>query len=776
MTKAASARSVGNLAAEVTSFVGRRQETAEVRRLLAVSRLVTLTGVGGVGKTRLALRVAGEVGREFRDGVWFVDLAPLDDEGLLTQAVASALGLQEIVVVDWPVSVIASHLKDKNLLLVLDNCEHLRDGCAVLVDALLRQAPELRVLATSRHTLGLTPEHVFPVPPMSLPEDTREVRLQVIAHYEAVNLFLARAQAVRSTFELTEDNVGAVVAVCRRLDGIPLAIELAAARLSALSVQDLLERLENRFALLSVGSSTALPRHQTLRELIGWSWDLCSAEERTLWSRMSVFPSDFDLQAAESICAGGDLDSHSVLDLLTALVEKTVVTLHEENGRSRYRMLDTLRQYGQEQSAAADEQLSVRDKHRAYYLQLVGAAREDSFSARQRNWLARLRPEYSNIRAALDTSFDHPELVEAGLDTVSDLWLFWIATGRTSEARRWLDRGLRSSSAPTPARTRALETCAYLCIMQGDLSTARSMLAEAKEAAAGEANSANAMRAIQLEALAVLSEGNLASAEPLLVEALRDPRAEQDLLGLLDAYFCLAAVKALQGDLVRAEELCLEAIEKCDLHGETWAKSYMLWCLGFVSLQRGDVAETVRHGREALRLGQSLDEPWAIACCLELLAWAAVATNDAEGAAHLLGAAQRIWGRTGVALLGIRGLTSEHDRCMRMLHETLGDQRLTRTLNQGAAMKLEDAVARGLGRSLDKAVDGPDARISLPSLTKRESEVAGLVAQGLTNKDIAGQLVIAQRTAEAHVERILNKLGFTSRAQVAAWVVEHRGS
>src|SRR6266536_215908 len=208
MTKAASARSVGNLAAAVTSFVGRRQETAEVRRLLAVSRLVTLTGVGGVGKTRLALRVAGEVGREFRDGVWFVDLAPLDDEGLLTQAVSSALGLQEIVVADWPVSVIASNLKDKNLLLVLDNCEHLRDSCAVLVDALLRQAPELRVLATSRHTLGLTAEHVFPVPPMSLPDDTQEVRLQVIAHYEAVNLFLARTQAVRSTFELTEDNVG----------------------------------------------------------------------------------------------------------------------------------------------------------------------------------------------------------------------------------------------------------------------------------------------------------------------------------------------------------------------------------------------------------------------------------------------------------------------------------------------------------------------------------------------------------------------------------------
>lgn len=302
------------------------------------------------------------------------------------------------------------------------------------------------------------------------------------------------------------------------------------------------------------------------------------------------------------------------------------------------------------------------------------------------------------------------------------------------------------------------------------------MLADAKEAAAAEADPANATRAIQLEALAALSEGDLAGAEPLLVTALRAPRAKDDLLTVMDTYFCLAAVKALQGELTRAEELCHEAIEQCDIHGETWAKSYMLWCLGFVTLQRGDAAQTVLHGREALRLAESLDEPWATACCLELLAWAAVASNDPEGAAHLVGAAERIWGRTGVARLGIRHLTNHHDRCMGTLRKTLGEEQLKRTLNQGAAMTLEDAVARGLGRSQDKALDRPGARLSLPSLTKRECEVAGLVAQGLTNKNIAAQLVISQRTAEAHVERILNKLGFTSRAQVAAWVVEHRAS
>jgi predicted ATPase/DNA-binding CsgD family transcriptional regulator len=775
MAKTTSTRSVGNLGADLTGFIGRRHETANVKRLLSVSRLTTLTGVGGVGKTRLALRVAGEVEHEFDGGAWFVDLAALDDEGLLTQTVASALGLREAVGEQWPVSVIGQHLRDKNLLLILDNCEHLRDGCAVLVDALLRQARGLRVLATSRQTLGLTGEHVFPVPPMSLPDEGQEVRLQAVAHYEAVNLFLARARAVRPTFEMTEENVVAVAAVCRRLDGIPLAIELAAARMSALSIQDLLERLEDRFKLLSVGSSTALPRHQTLRELVGWSWDLCPVEEQTLWARLSVFPADFDLQAAEAICAGGELASQAILDLLIGLVDKTVVTVHEEHGRAGYRMLDTLRQYGREQLAAGGDEPVYRERHRDYYRQLVGEAGEDSFSVRQRDWLTRLRREHNNIRAALDASFEDPGHVGDGLDMVSDLWLFWFATGTTSEARRWLDRGLRSSSTPPRARIRALETYAYLCIMQGELPVARSILVEVKAATDG-ADPASVIRAQRLEALAYLSEGDLADAEPLLEHLLAAPTATQDLFASLDAYFCLAALRALQGDLTSAEELCREAIAKCELHGETWAKSYMVWCLGFVELQRGDIPQAVAQGREALQLGQALDEPWAIACSLELLAWAAVAANDADGAAHLLGAANRIWGRTGVSLLGIRGLTGQHERCMAILHESLGAQRLMRTLERGAGMTLDDAVAHGLGKSLGKLPSRSTAREAASILTKREGEVAGLVAQGLTNKSIASRLGISQRTAEAHVERILSKLGFTSRVQVAAWVLEERGS
>jgi predicted ATPase/DNA-binding CsgD family transcriptional regulator len=773
MVQTRSSASAGNLGAEVTPFIGRRHEAFEVKRLLSVTRLATLTGVGGVGKTRLAMRVARDLNRTYPDGAWVVDLAPLDDEGLLTQTVASALGLQDQTS-RWSISVIASHLADKELLLILDNCEHLRDGCAVLVDLLLRQVPGLRVLTTSRQTLGLTGEQVFPVPPLSLPSIDSDGGAQSVGHYEAIHLFVERARAVRPGFELSDENVDSVTAICRRLDGVPLAIELAAARLSALSVNELLERLEDRFRLLVSNNAAALPRHQTLKELIGWSWDLCSPEEQALWAGISVFPSHFDLAAAEAICHGGVLEEHTILDRLTALVDKTIVVAQEENGRIRYRMLETLREYGRGRLREAEEETSVRRRHLDYYQHLVQLAEGDWYGSRQRDWLVRLRLEHSNLRVAFDTSFADASSVDAGLEMVTGLWLYWIAAGATSEARSWLDRGLRTTSTPSPVRTRALATCAYLCIMEQDVVSARSLLTEAKAAASDEPDGANAARVCYLTALAALSDGDLDVAEPILQQLLpRQGREaeEADFLVYMDTAFSMGAVRALRKDFDGAEAVLRAAIETCDAHRESWSKSYMLWCLGFVDLQRSDLVRATSHAHEALMLGKDLEDPWAIACSFELLAWIAATLDDAPRAARLLGAARRIWGRTGVSLFGIRALTLQHDARETYVLERLGEQGFQETVREGTALSLDDAIREALGEVPVGRSRHADVPKFLRPLTKREREVALLVAEGSTNKDVAARLVISQRTAEAHLERILSKLGFSSRTQVATWVV-----
>jgi non-specific serine/threonine protein kinase len=377
----ASARG-GNLPAELTSFVGRRRELGEVKQLLASSRLVTLTGVGGAGKTRLALRAAGSSSRDYSDGAWFVDLSEVEDPALLAESITAALGLHDRRA-GASQEALADYLIDKKVLLLLDNCDHLRDDCAVLAGALLRRAAGLRILTTSRQTLGVTGEHVFRVPPLSVPDDAAETQPDAVAHYEALNLFVERAQAVSQGFALTGSTTGAAIAICQRLDGIPLAIELAAARLGAMSVQDLLDRLEDRYRVLVSGSPSALPRHRTLRELIRWSWDLCTAEEQTVWARASVFPSSFDLAAAEAICAGEPLDRNGILDVVVALVDKSIVTVLQDAGQVRYRMLETLRQFGQEQLHAEGEQVEVRERHRAYFTDLASKAGNDWFSERQ---------------------------------------------------------------------------------------------------------------------------------------------------------------------------------------------------------------------------------------------------------------------------------------------------------------------------------------------------------------------------------------------------------
>lgn len=771
MAAASSPRSTGNLPTELTSFVGRRREITEIKRLLSASRLVTLTGVGGAGKTRLSLRVAADLQRAFPDGVWFVELAALEDNALLTQTIANALGVHDRTT-RWPAPALAEYLSKKQLLMVLDNCEHLRDACAVLVQALLRSAPGVRILVTSRQTLGLTGEHIFQVPTMSVPDADHLPPLEALGQYEAVSLFHDRAAAVQPGFALSEANYEKVVRICQRLDGIPLAIELTAVRLRALSTEDIVRLLDNRYRLLAMGSPGVLPRHQTLRALIDWSSELCSQQERALWAQLAVFPGGFDLAAAEAIYTGNEGDEHTVIDLLTTLIDKSILIAEEHDNRVRYSMLETIRQYGLERLREHGLEAEFRQRHRAYFENMVERAAKEWFGPDQEQWLTRLLREHNNVRSALEFCLTHPGEAEAGLRMASALWFFWVATGLTSEGRRWLERGLQRESGPSAAKARALWVCGYLCILQEDTIATKPMITECQRIAEQREDAVAGAWAVQLSGMVAMSQGDLEQAQNLLQDGLRRHRTCDNPTGILDSCFYLVAVTALRRDLHRAARLCEQALALCDSHHERWLKSYLLWDLGLVAWQLGDSKRAAASGRDSLRLARVFHEQWAIAFCVEILAWTANADLKHHRAARLLGGADTIWRSIGAHLFGMRHLIRYHEQCLTQVQKTLGDKSFDTEFRSGSRMTADQLICFALDERApqERQTGAPEPN---GSLTPREKEVADLVAQGLSNKAIAAELVIARRTAEAHVEHILNKLGFSSRAQIASWVSEH---
>ncbi|MPY78855.1 MAG: LuxR family transcriptional regulator [Actinophytocola sp.] len=773
MSASKSASRAGNLPAELTSFIGRRHEIAEIKRLLSASRLVTLTGVGGAGKTRLSLRAAGDLQRAFSDGVWLVELAALEDQALLSQTIASTLGLHDRTA-RWPVPALAEYLSDKRLLLVLDNCEHLRNACAVLVDTVLHSAPGVHVLATSRQALGLTGEHIFQVPTMSMPEPERLPPPDALGQYEAVNLFVDRATAVRPDFELTAGNADTVVRICQRLDGIPLAIELTAVRLRALDLADIFDRLEDRFRLLTAGSPGVLPRHQTLRALIDWSNALCSEPESALWARLSVFSGGFDLAAAEAVCSDDTIPEADVVALLAALVDKSIVIADHQDGRLRYRLLETIRQYGLERLANDGDETAVRKRHRDYFVHLVERALTEWLSPDQEAWLTTLLREHNNLRTAFELCLAEPDPADTGTQMAGALWFFWIATGLTNEGRRWLERSLESNQRPSHARARALWVCGYLCTIQEDLAAARPMIAECRSHAEQLDDVNAAAWAVQLTGMIAMSDGDLAGARGTLSESLDQHRAIGGQMGILDTSFYLIVATALVGDLDRAVEVAEDAIALCDSLGERWLKSYMLWDLSLVAWQQSDYSRATASAMDGLRLAREFNEQWVIAFCFEILAWAAHGERAPVRAARLLGAADRLWRRIGAPLFGMRHLVTFHEQQQDQVRQALGGRRFDAELRDGTLMTTDDAIVLALNER--EAVSEPTGSVRADAtLTRREREVASLIADGLSNKEIATKLVIARRTAEAHVEHILGKLGFSSRSQVAAWVAEQRG-
>jgi predicted ATPase/DNA-binding CsgD family transcriptional regulator len=780
MALPATRRASGNLPAPTTAFVGRSRELDGVGRLLGSARLVTLTGVGGVGKTRLAVRVAADLRRAFPDGVWVVDLAPLDDPALVTQTAATAIGVRDQSA-RWPVAVLSDHLADKHLLLVLDNCEHLLDACAVLADALLEAAAELRILATSRQPLGLPSEQTVVVAPLAVPDPDQNVSVDALASYDAVSLFVTRAKGVLPGFRLTERNAAAVAALCTRLDGVPLAIELAVARLRALSPEQVLDRLDERFRLLTRGSRTALPRQQTLGAAVDWSYALCSPEECELWGRVSVFAGSFDLHAAENVCADGKLPRESILDVTAGLVEKSVLLREEHQSGVRYRLLETIRQYGRERLAERGDDIRLRRRHRDHYLALAERASANWFGKEGPSWLDRMRVEHPNVRAALDFCLAHPvgtqsgepasAEVDAGLRLAALLWFGWRGMGLLGEGRRWLDRLLAVGTEPTVTRARALWVTGSLAVLQGDLPAARPMLEESASLAGRLGDtSAHAYAAVFLAQVA-LAEGDAVTAADLLERGLAAHRAAEDPFGTALALVRLSLTASALGDAERASQLAAEYIALCEASGAGWLATFGHFALAVELWRRGDRAGAVDEARTTVRAHWADDDSIGVAEGVEVLAWAAVAGGRADRAARLLGALDRIWRSVGAPLFGLRHLVTHREQCVAESRSMLGDRAFEAAAEQGARLPLHALVGYALEEPAAPAAAGVDGPVTL---TRREQEVAELVARGLSNKQIASSLVIAQRTAETHVEHVLTKLGFTSRAQIASWVTARK--
>ncbi|WP_245765010.1 ATP-binding protein [Nonomuraea jiangxiensis] len=768
MTSTSRSQHVCRLPAEVTSFVGRRHEVAEVRQLLSVSRAVTLTGVGGVGKTRLALRVGHEVRRAFRDGVWLVELAALQCPELLAEVVAEALEIRDLTSTA-PLAALTEHLRDKQVLVILDNCEHLVAECAVLAETLLRTAGEARVLATSREALGIGGEHVVPVPPLSLPERRRPgLSPEALAQGEAVRLFVERARAVVPGFAVTEDNREVVARIVCRLDGLPLAIELAAVRLRALSVRQVLDRLEDRFRLLRCGSRTVLPRHQTLRALIDWSYALCSDEERLLWERVSVFAGGLDLKAAEAVCSGDGIAREDVVDLVIGLVEKSVLVREDHRGGVRYRMLETLREYGRERLVASGREEVLRRRHAGYYRELAKQARAQVFGAGQVGRFTRLQVEDANLRAALDTCFAVPGESGAGLSLATDLLYHWITSYYLGEGRNWVERGLAAGAGPLEVRARALWAGAWLTIMQGDMTAADGMVREARRLGERLENESVLGYAALFSGMIAMSRGRVAEAVERYEEGLARHRGTGDLAGLSLALVRLSLAHSFAGESARAVAAGEEALAVSDASGEGWHRAYAMMALSVEVWRQGDLPRAAELASGSLAFDRSIGDWMGVGVSVEVLAWVAAAERRFDRAARLLGIVQSVWASVGAVMSGFGHLMRYHDECVACCRAALGDAAFEAAVGRGARLSYEEGMAYALRE--DARGRGGHDRGQWARLTRRETEIAALVARGLTNKEIAASLVIAQRTAEGHIEHILSKLGFHSRAQIAVWV------
>ncbi|WP_405852575.1 regulator [Streptomyces sp. NBC_00090] len=753
-----------NLPAELNRFVGRATEQAELARLLEESRLVTVVGVGGVGKTRLALRAAAAAKKRYGDEVRIAELAPLRDPELVAHALVEALGLTDHTL-RAPREVLVEHLAERRLLLVLDGFEHLVESCAPLVRELLAHAPGLTVLAAGRRPLRVAGEAVFTLAPMCeadavalLAERAAEAgapvlpsgaptaaprtadapahgRVRMSARASAPDARdsvrdAARGSTHGSPGSARDSAYDSVRELCRRLDGIPLALELAAGRLPLLSVEQMLTRLGDRFRLLTLGSRGALPRHQTLRTAIGWSHELCTPEERLLWARLSVFAGPFDLEAVEYVCGGPELPTDRILDLLGGLLAQSLVAREDTPAGPGYRILDTVAAYGAEWLAALGDTERLRRRHRDWYMGLATWCELEWFSPRQAEVAARTDAALPNLRAALDLCLELPEDAHLAQHLAGTLWFAWVGCGRLSEGRHWLERALALESGHEEARLKALWVLGYVTVLQGDGTAAVAALHECGERARASRNAlAEAYATHRMGCLALLSD-EMPRAEELIGRALEAYRELGELnSNVLMGQVELAMARAFLGDLEGAVAICREVREICEERGERWTRAYALYVLAFSAWTRGAYEEARELLAECVTINHAFHDLVGLVLAIELLALVTVSEGDPLEAAVLQGAAVPVWDTVGIQLFGSGSFDGPRTLCEQRAGEALGAEAYAAAFRAGLGLSLDATVERALVNRRDPAIDGGAAPAGQaaprPFRTARSAAVPG---------------------------------------------------
>jgi predicted ATPase/DNA-binding CsgD family transcriptional regulator len=827
-----------NLPVQLSSFIGRKPHLVEIEQRLSSTRLLTLTGVGGVGKTRLALQVAAQLLPRFADGIWLIDLAPLADPALVPQALAFVLQVRPVP--DQPLlATLAEALQHSQLLLVLDNCEHLVSTCAEVVYTLLRACPQLSILVTSREALGVAGEQLWSVPPLSVPpSSSREWPPSSqpdgsIEEYEAVQLFLERARAVRPSLALTEDSTVALVRICQQLDGIPLALELAATRVQGLSLESLATRLADRFQLLTGGSRLVLPRHQTLRATLEWSYDLLTEPEHVFLCRASIFASGWTLEAAEAVCVGDELAGEAVLDTLAQLVKKSLVVVEEHGEQLRYHLLETVRQYAQEKLAASEELAWARDQHLTYFLMLVQHAEGHLFGAEMAAWLRRLDREVDNLRAAFDWALENAAWEQA-LRLAGELLPFWRLHGRDAQGRDWLEEALCHAGevGRTPTLALALTGFGWLTMSsyQGDMVSARRHLEESLALWRELGNQRWEAHALAGLGQCARFQGDLATWRQLAEESLTLATQAGDCWNVIRMATWLAAAAREQGDYHLARQQLEQNLAPARELGNPWCLGSLLLNLGELNQleEQAEQAETcyieaahyaqemigdmgmyaeiqshlaqLAHARGDYRrafllaLGATSipirhrDFNIRVYAGLIRLAGAVLFLQKPLLTAQLYGAADAFRTHHQLRLLYVD--QARYDRDVAALRATVDEATLTATWEKGRQLTPEQALAlvEPLVDSFETAptIEVPNSPPPAPApfapgasqvpanLTRREQEVLRLLAQGWTSTQIAEQLVIGVVTVNFHVRSIYSKLGVSSRSAATRYAIEHQ--
>jgi len=746
-------------------LIARRQELAAAQRALAATRLLTFTGHGGVGKSRLALELAYRMRERFPDGAWLVRLADLSISAEVTEvesAIISALGINDQSV-SGPREKLLRFLEDRKLLLVLDNCEHVLPSVRATLQAILQGAPHLSVLATSREPLGVTGELLRPVLPLSVPEPGTPAD-QLIAD-GSVSLLMERARGVDPDFDLTTDNAAAVVQLCRLMEGLPLAIELAAAKLRSLTVEQVVERFGRRLTSLTAASTLAADRHRSLRAMVDWSYELCPKTAQVLWRRLSVFPATFDLELAESVCAFGDLQSGDVLDAIERLVAQSILWTSRGVGAMRYRLPAPIREVAADLADGAGETAELQRRHRDTMLGRAQDILRQWCGPHQYLLIEQMTLDNANYVAALQWSITSTGEQQTGLQLLASSRYLYLVGGRLAEGRMRLEATLAAVPEQSAVRGECLWVAAWISLLQGDHNRAAQLLDELSWLAAELGNPDLALHRHHWNALLAMCRGDLDSAIDGFQIAVEGHHANENPYLELTARYMLACALAFGGKAERALQMCVETSALCEHYGEQNARAYTDWAAGVAYWTLGQLDNAERSAHALLNIERRMGDGIAVALATALCSWIANRRNQPGRAVGLSLAAKSVLRSRGSSLEAFGPHLSNLDAnygpsVSESPQNNHGDV-------EERFAKLDDVIDFVLGagprhRDADRAGDEP--------LTKREFEVAALIENGLSNREIAERLVISKRTADGHVERILTKLGFSSRVQVAAWV------